>query len=45
MLDVAPQKPLRTDEPVTQNDELGPRGVTASGPAGAVGVETRVRFG
>ena len=23
MLDVAPQKPLRADEPVTQNDELG----------------------
>jgi hypothetical protein len=43
MLDVAPQKPLRADEPVTQNDELGPRGVTASIPAGAVGIETRVR--
>jgi hypothetical protein len=26
MLDLAPQKPLRADEPVTQNDELGPRG-------------------
>jgi len=26
MLDVAPQKPLRADEPVTQNDELGPCG-------------------
>ena len=42
--DVAPQKPLRADEPVTQNDELGPRGVTASNPAGATGIETRVRF-
>src|SRR4051794_10894632 len=26
MLDVAPQKPLRADEPVTQIDELGPEG-------------------
>ena len=43
-LDVAPQKPLRADEPVTQNDELGPRRVTASNPAGAAGIETRVRF-
>ena len=43
MLDVAPQKPLRADEPVTQNDELGPRGVTASNPAGAAGIETRGR--
>jgi hypothetical protein len=43
ILDVAPQKPLRADEPVTQNDELGPRGVTVSNPAGAVGIETRVR--
>jgi hypothetical protein len=43
MLDVAPQKPLRADEPVTQNDELGLRGVTASNPAGAAGIETRVR--
>ena len=42
--DVAPQKPLRADEPVTQNDELGPRGVMASNPAGAAGIETRVRF-
>jgi len=30
MLDVAPQKPLRADEPVTQNDELGLRRVTAA---------------
>ena len=44
MLDVAPQKPLRADEPVTQNDELGPRGVTASNLAGAAGIETRERF-
>ena len=44
MLDVAPQKPLRADEPVTQNDELGPRGVMASTLAGAAGIETRVRF-
>jgi len=44
MLDVAPQKPLRADEPVTQNDELGLRRVTASNPAGAAGIETRVRF-
>jgi len=44
MLDVAPQKPLRADEPVTQNDELGPRRGTASDQTGAVGIETRVRF-
>jgi hypothetical protein len=44
-LDVAPQKPLRADEPVTQFDELGPRGVTAGKQTGAVGIETRVRFG
>jgi hypothetical protein len=44
MLDVAPQKPLRADEPVTQNDELGPRRVTADNRAGAAGIETRVRF-
>ena len=44
MLDVAPQKPLRADEPVTQNDELGPRRVTVSNQAGAAGIETRVRF-
>jgi len=44
MLDVAPQKPLRADEPVTQNDELGLRRVTASNRAGAVGIEIRVRF-
>jgi len=44
MLDVAPQKPLRADEPVTQNDELGLRRVTASDQAGAAGIETRVRF-
>ena len=44
MLDVAPQKPLRADEPVTQIDELGLRRVTASNPAGAAGIETRVRF-
>ena len=44
MLDVAPQKPLRADEPVTQNDELGLRRVTANNPAGAAGIETRVRF-
>ena len=44
MLDVAPQKPLRADEPVTQNDGLGPRRVTANNPAGAAGIETRVRF-
>ena len=44
MLDVAPQKPLRADEPVTQNDELGPRRVTADNQAGAAGIETRVRF-
>src|SRR6266542_3481837 len=44
MLDVAPQKPLRADEPVTQNDELGPRRVTTGNPAGAAGIETRVRF-
>jgi len=43
MLDVAPQKPLRADEPVTQIDELGPRRVTACDPAGAAGIETRVR--
>ena len=43
MLDVAPQKPLRADEPVTQNDELGLRRVTASNPAGAAGIETRGR--
>ena len=44
MLDVAPQKPLRADEPVTQNDELGLRGVTASNQTGAAGIETRVRL-
>ena len=44
MLDVAPQKPLRADEPVTQNDELGLRRVTAGSHAGAAGIETRVRF-
>ena len=44
MLDVAPQKPLRADEPVTQNDELGPRRVTADNQTDAVGIETRVRF-
>ena len=44
MLDVAPQKPLRADEPVTQNDGLGPVRVTAGNPAGAAGIETRVRF-
>ena len=43
--DVAPQKPLRADEPVTQKNELGPRRVTTSNPAGAVGIETRVRWG
>ena len=43
LLDVAPQKPLRADEPVTQNDELGPRRVTASTQAGAARIETRVR--
>ena len=42
--DVAPQKPLRADEPVTQNDELGLRRVTTHKPAGAVGIETHVRF-
>jgi hypothetical protein len=42
-LDVAPQKPLRADKPVTQNDELGLRRVTASNLAGATGIETRVR--
>src|SRR5437764_4889508 len=42
--DVAPQKPLCTHEPVTQNDELGLRGVTANNPAGAAGIETCVRF-
>ena len=44
ILDVAPQKPLRADEPVTQIDELGLRRVTANNPAGAAGIETRVRF-
>ena len=44
MLDVAPQKPLRADEPVTQNDELSPRRVTADNQTGAAGIETRVRF-
>jgi hypothetical protein len=44
MLDVAPQKPLRADEPATQNDELGPRGVTAGCQTDAVGIETHVRF-
>jgi hypothetical protein len=44
MLDVAPQKPLRADEPVTQIDELGLRRVTVSNPAGAAGIETHVRF-
>jgi hypothetical protein len=44
MLDVAPQKPLRADEPVTQNDELGPRRVTARDQTGAAGIETRARF-
>ena len=44
MLDVAPQKPLRADEPVTQIDELGLRRVTTHNPAGAVGIETRVHF-
>ena len=44
MLDVAPQKPLRADEPVTENDELGLRRVTVSSPASAAGIETRVRF-
>ncbi len=44
MLDVAPQKPLRADEPVTQIDELGLRRVTAGNPADAAGIETRVRF-
>ena len=43
MLDVAPQKPLRADEPVTQIDALGLRRVTASNQAGAAGIETRVR--
>jgi hypothetical protein len=38
------QKPLRADEPVTQNDELGPRRVTASTQTGAAGIETRVRL-
>ena len=40
----APQKPLRADEPVTQNDELGLRRVAANNPAGAAGIETHVRF-
>ena len=44
MLDVAPQKPLRADEPVTQNDELGLRRGTAGDQAGGAGIETRVRF-
>jgi len=44
-LDVAPQKPLRADEPVTQFDELGLRRVTTGNPTGAAGIETRVRFG
>ena len=44
MLDVASQKPLRADEPVTQNDELGLRRVTVDNQTGAVGIETRVRF-
>ena len=44
MLDVAPQKPLRADEPVTQIDELGLRRGTARNQAGAVGIETHVRF-
>lgn len=44
MLDVAPQKPLRADEPVTQIDELGLRRGTTHNPAGAVGIETRVHF-
>src|SRR5687768_8624358 len=44
MLDVAPQKPLRADEPVTQIDELGLRRVTANNPADAAGIETRVRL-
>jgi hypothetical protein len=43
-LDVAPQKPLRADEPVTQIDELSLRRVTTSNPAGAAEIETRVRF-
>ena len=42
--DVAPQKPLRADEPVMQNDELGLRRGTTHNPAGAVGIETRVRL-
>jgi len=42
--DVAPQKPLRADEPVTQNDELGPKRVTAGCQTGAAGIETRVRL-
>ena len=41
MLDGAPQKPLRADEPVTQNDELGPRRVTTGNQTGAAGIETR----
>ena len=44
MLNVAPQKPLRADEPVTQFDELGPLRGTACDPTGAAGIETRVRF-
>ena len=43
MLGVAPQKPLRADEPVTQNDELGLRRGTASNQTGAAGIETHVR--
>jgi hypothetical protein len=40
-LDVAPQKPLRADEPVTQIDELGLRRGTTHNPTDAVGIETR----
>jgi len=38
------QKPLRADEPVMQNDELGPRRVATCNRASAAGIETRVRF-
>ncbi|HLW66674.1 MAG TPA: hypothetical protein VKS79_15270 [Gemmataceae bacterium] len=39
-----PQKPLRTDEPVKQNDELDPRRVTVANQAGAAGIETGMHF-
>ena len=41
----SPQKPLRSDEPVKQNDELDPRRVTALRQAGAAGIETGMRCG